>query len=142
MPRVISDLADILPPFTAETAAAKVRSVQDTWNARDPELLALTCAEDAEWRDRHVLLSGRAEIRGFLEDKWERERDYLQRAELWTFGDDRVAVRLAYESRDATGQWWRSEGYELWRFDTGGLLALRYASIDDTRIGDAARWTR
>ncbi|HEY4097624.1 MAG TPA: DUF1348 family protein [Baekduia sp.] len=134
MPRAISDPADIHPPFTAETAAAKVRSLQDTWNARDPDLLARACTEDAEWRDRHVLHRGRTEIRAFLQDKWERERDYRQRAELWTFGDDRLAVRLAYESRDSSGQWWRSEGYELWRFDARGLLALRYASVDDTRV--------
>jgi nuclear transport factor 2 (NTF2) superfamily protein len=81
---------------------------------------------------------GRVEIRAFLAGKWERERDYRLSASLWTFGDDSIAVRFAYESRDAADRWWRSHGYELWRFDDTGLLALRYATITDAPV-DAAQ---
>ena len=31
----------LVPPFTRETAAAKVRKAEDGWNSRDPEKVAL-----------------------------------------------------------------------------------------------------
>jgi nuclear transport factor 2 (NTF2) superfamily protein len=128
---------DIRPPFTAETAAAKVQAAEDAWNSRDPDRVALAYTEDSEWRNRDTFLRGRAEIRKFLTDKWERERDYRLRKRLWAFGDDRIAVSFEYESRDAGGQWWRSYGNELWEFDADGLMARRYASINDAPIDEA-----
>src|SRR5207302_38643 len=68
-------------------------------------------------------------------EKWQRELDYALRKELWAFGDDRIAVRFQYESRDADGQWWRSYGNELWEFDENGLMRRREASINELRIG-------
>jgi nuclear transport factor 2 (NTF2) superfamily protein len=41
-----------LPPFTLETAKAKVRAAEDAWNTRDPERVALAYTEDFEWRNR------------------------------------------------------------------------------------------
>jgi nuclear transport factor 2 (NTF2) superfamily protein len=128
---------DIRPPFTAETAAAKVQAAEDAWNSRDPDRVALAYTEDSEWRNRDTFLRGRAEIRKFLTDKWERERDYRLRKRLWAFGDDRIAVSFEYESRDAGGQWWRSYGNELWEFDADGLMARRYGSINDAPIDEA-----
>jgi uncharacterized protein len=61
------------------------------------------------------------------------------RKSLWAFGDDRIAVRFEYESRDADGQWWRSYGNENWEFDASGLMAKRYASINDVPIDASER---
>ncbi|HEX2416207.1 MAG TPA: DUF1348 family protein [Thermoleophilaceae bacterium] len=33
--------ADIRPPFTADSARAKVQAAEDAWNTRDPERVAL-----------------------------------------------------------------------------------------------------
>jgi nuclear transport factor 2 (NTF2) superfamily protein len=67
---------------------------------------------------------GREAIIRFLTAKWDRELDYALRKNLWAFTEDRIAVRFQYESRDASGQWWRSYGNELWEFEaaagTGG----------------------
>jgi nuclear transport factor 2 (NTF2) superfamily protein len=41
-----------LPPFTLETAKAKVQAAEDAWNTRDPERVALAYTEDSEWRNR------------------------------------------------------------------------------------------
>ncbi len=41
-----------LPPFTRETAAQKVRPVEDVWNSRDPARVALAYTEDSHWRIR------------------------------------------------------------------------------------------
>jgi nuclear transport factor 2 (NTF2) superfamily protein len=48
-------------------------------------------------------------------------------------------VRFQYESRDASGQWWRSYGNEQWEFDAGGYMRRREASINDVPIGEADR---
>jgi len=128
-----------LPPFTAETAAAKVQAAEDAWNTRDPARVALAYTQDSVWRNRDVFLSGRSAIVEFLTGKWERERDYALRKSLWTFAEDRIAVRFQYESRDADGQWWRSYGNELWEFDDQGLMRRREASINDLRIAEDER---
>jgi uncharacterized protein len=128
---------DIRPPFPEETARAKVQAAQDAWNTRDPERVALAYTEDSEWRNRDEFFAGRAAIVDFL--TWARELDYRLRKELWTFGEDRIAVRFEYESRDADGQWWRSYGNEMWEFDENGLMCRRYASINDLRIAPDGR---
>ncbi|GAA1294951.1 nuclear transport factor 2 family protein [Pseudonocardia aurantiaca] len=127
------------PPFDAETAAQKVQAAEDAWNTRDPERVSLAYTEDSVWRnrDRHVV--GRAEIVAFLTEKWERELDYALRKELWAFEGDRIGVRFQYESRDASGQWWRSYGNELWEFTEDGLMRRREASINDRRITESER---
>jgi nuclear transport factor 2 (NTF2) superfamily protein len=48
-------------------------------------------------------------------------------------------VRFQYESRDASGQWWRSYGNEQWEFDAEGYMRRREASINDVPIDEADR---
>lgn len=131
--------APIRPPFTLETAAAKVQAAEDAWNSRDPHRVALAYSEDSEWRNRTAFLRGRDEIRAFLVRKWEQERDYRLKKELWGFRENRIAVRFEYEWHDATGQWFRSYGNEMWEFDADGLMARRFASINDAPITEQER---
>ncbi|MFE5599236.1 nuclear transport factor 2 family protein [Streptomyces coelicoflavus] len=128
-----------LPPFTRETAERKVRAAEDAWNTRDPHKVALAYSEASVWRNRDVFLTGRGAIVEFLTAKWERERQYALRKDLWAFDGNRIAVRFQYESQDADGQWWRSYGNELWEFDEHGLMARREASINDVPIGEEDR---
>ena len=130
---------DIRPPFTADSARAKVQAAEDTWNTRDPERVALAYTEDSEWRNRSEFLHGREAIVAFLERKWARELEYRLRKELWCFTDNRISVRFEYESHDAEGQWWRSHGNEMWQFAADGLMSHRYASINDEPIEEAER---
>lgn len=123
-----------VPPFTEADALAKVQAAEDAWNTRDPDRVALAYTEDSVWRNRDTFVTGRAEIREFLAEKWRRELDYALRKELWSFGDDRIAVRFQYEWRDADGGHWRSYGNELWEFDSAGLMRRREASINDVPI--------
>lgn len=124
----------LVPPFNEEIARAKVQRAQDAWNSRDPEKVSLAYSEDSEWRNRDTFLKGRSEIRAFLKSKWERELDYKLRKELWAFTDNRIAVRFEYEWRNESHEWFRSYGNELWEFDDSGLMARRYASINDVAI--------
>ena len=128
-----------LPPFTAESAAIKVRAAEDAWNGRDPERVALAYSEDSRWRNRSEFLTGRAQIVAFLRRKWAQELDYRLIKELWTFGGERIAVRFAYEWHDDSGQWYRSYGNENWAFNAQGFMARRFASINDLPILESER---
>jgi nuclear transport factor 2 (NTF2) superfamily protein len=130
---------DIRPPFTLETARAKVRAAEDAWNTRDPERVALAYTVDSEWRNRGELFQGREAIKAFLARKWAKELDYRLTKELWTFGADRIAVRFQYEYHDAEGRWFRAYGNELWEFDATGLMRRREASINDVAIEEKDR---
>jgi uncharacterized protein len=133
----------IVPPFTEETARAKVQGAQDAWNTRDPERVALAYTEDSQWRNRDEFFSGREAIVEFLKRKWARELDYRLQKELWCFTDNRISVRFEYESHDPDGQWWRSHGNEHWEFDEeSGLMRRRDASINDYRIDESERRIR
>ncbi len=122
------------PPFTRETALAKVKGAEDAWNSRDPERIVLAYSVDSEWRNRTTFISGRGQIREFLRGKWERELDYRLAKELWGFLNNRMAVRFQYEYRDPSGKWHRAYGNELWEFDDEGLMRRREASINDLPI--------
>jgi uncharacterized protein (TIGR02246 family) len=61
-----------LPPFTAQTAAAKARLAEDAWNSRDPQRVALAYTEDSVWRNRSAFFVGRDQIVAFLTEKWRR----------------------------------------------------------------------
>lgn len=128
-----------LPPFDHEAAVAKVRLAEDAWNTRNPERVAGAYTEDSRWRNRAEFPEGRAQIVEFLRRKWARELDYRLIKEMWAFGNARIAVRFAYEWHDDSGSWFRSYGNENWEFDENGLMARRYASINDLPITEADR---
>jgi nuclear transport factor 2 (NTF2) superfamily protein len=129
----------IRPPFTLETATAKVRAAEDAWNSRDPLRVSLAYSENSEWRNRGQFLRGRNEIREFLTNKWERELNYRLIKALWSFTDNRIAVRFQYEYHDSHGQWFRAYGNELWEFYDDGLMQRREASINDVPIPEHER---
>jgi len=128
-----------VPPFTEETARQKVQAAEDAWNSRDPERVAGAYTEDSVWRNRSEFVTGRAELIEFLRSKRNRELDYALRKDMWAFAGNRIAVRFQYESHDASGQWFRSYGNELWEFDDEGLMRRREASINDVPIAEADR---
>jgi nuclear transport factor 2 (NTF2) superfamily protein len=130
----------ILPPFTRETALRKVQLAEDAWNSRDPDRVVLAYTEDSQWRNRDEFFTGREAIRAFLQRKWRRELEYRLRKELWAFTGNHISVRFEYESRDVSGQWWRSHGNEHWEFDeSSGLMRRRDASINDYGIEESER---
>ncbi len=128
-----------LPPFDLATATQKVRLAEDAWNSRDPARVAQAYALDSRWRNRVEFLQGRDAIEAFLTRKWEKEQDYRLIKEIWGFRGNRIAVRFAYEWRDADGCWCRSDGNENWEFDEDGLMRRRIASINDAPIAEQDR---
>ncbi|HTA79834.1 MAG TPA: nuclear transport factor 2 family protein [Terracidiphilus sp.] len=137
MPSVVT--SPIVPPFTHESAIAKVRAAEDGWNTRDPQRVSLAYTIDSRWRNRSEFINGREEIVAFLTRKWAHELEYRLIKELWAFEDARIAVRFAYESQDVSGKWFRSYGNENWEFDASGLMRRRHASINDLPISESDR---
>src|SRR5262249_2293218 len=129
----------IRPPFDRASAVAKVRAAEDAWNSRDPATVSLAYSIDSEWRNRSEFIHGRDQIQKFLARKWSRELDYRLVKEMWTWSENRIAVRFQYEWHDDAGQWHRSYGNELWEFNDDGLMALRFASINDLPISETDR---
>ncbi len=127
------------PPFSADTAAQKVRLAEDGWNSRDPKRVALAYSEDTRWRNRAEFVSGRTEVEAFLARKWARELDYRLIKELWAFSGSRIAVRFAYEWHDDSKNWFRSFGNENWEFNEAGLMTHRHACINDLPIKESER---
>ena len=128
-----------IPPFDDGGARRKVRSAEDAWNCRDPERVALAYSPDSHWRNRAEFFSGREAIVAFLRRKWAREQDYRLIKELWAFGENRIAVRFAYEWHDERANWFRSYGNENWEFDERGFMRQRIASINDLPISSVDR---
>jgi nuclear transport factor 2 (NTF2) superfamily protein len=128
-----------LPPFNEETAIQKIQKAEDAWNSKDPIRISKAYAVDTEWRNRNQFINGRKEVQDFLSDKWKNELDYKLKKELWTFNDNRIAVRFEYEYRDKNGQWYRAYGNENWEFDENGFMTKRFASINDLKIEETER---
>jgi nuclear transport factor 2 (NTF2) superfamily protein len=128
-----------IPPFDLEQAKKKIRLAEDAWNSRDPLRVSLAYTPESRWRNRSQFIAGRDDIVAFLTNKWQKEFEYRLVKELWSFSDNRIAVRFAYEWHDAAGDWFRSYGNENWQFDDDGFMAVRLASINDIPITEAER---
>jgi hypothetical protein len=134
-----------LPPFSLESARAKVQAAEDAWNSRDPDRVVMAYTPDTVWRNRAEFLNGREEVRAFLRRKWAKELDYRLKKELWCFAGNRIAVRFEYEWHDDSGSWFRAYGNEMWEFADNGQMKNRFASINDAPIQEKDRkflWER
>lgn len=131
---------NLKPPFTKETAKAKVQAAEDAWNSKNPKKVSMAYSVDSQWRNRDQLFRGRAAIAGFLSDKWNKELHYRLKKHLWSFTDNRISVRFEYEWQDAeTNQWKRTYGNEHWQFDSEGLMKIRDMSANDIDIKESER---
>lgn len=128
-----------LPPFTEETAKQKIQAAEDAWNSKNPEKISMAYTVDTEWRNRSEFINGREAVQAFLKGKWEKELDYKLKKSYWAHSGNRIAVRFEYEYHDADGQWYRAYGNENWEFNENGLMAKRFASINDLPIEEGER---
>ncbi len=136
---MVTDVKPPVPPFTEETARAKVKAAEDAWNTRDPEVVARAYTQDSEWRNRDEFFTGREAIKEFLTRKWAKELDYKLMKELWAYAGNHISVRFEYEWHDVSGQWYRTHGNEHWEFDENGLMRRRDMSANDIPIDQSER---
>ena len=128
------------PPFTRDTALAKVQAAEDAWNTRSPQNVAQLCSPDCVWRNREDSFQGRAAIEYFLKRKWLMESNSRLTKELWAFNDNRISARFECEWQHAeSGQWYRSHGNEHWEFNSDGYMTRRDMSANDVAISMSRR---
>ncbi|KAK0282253.1 hypothetical protein LTR91_011874 [Friedmanniomyces endolithicus] len=134
----------LAPPFTAETAHKKVKAAQNLWNTQNPDNVAKAYTTNTIWRNRDRFLSGTAEITEFLVQKWQKEKNYKLRKELFAFSSNRIAVQFWYEYQDSHDnmKWKRCYGLEDWTYDDedGGKMRKRQMSGNDVEIAEGQRW--
>ena len=128
-----------VPPFTAESAAEKVRLAEDAWNTRDPAVVVRDYTPDSHWRQRAEFIAGRDEIEALLARKWAHELEYRLIRELFVFGGNRIAARFTYEYHDDSGHWFRAYGIETWQFDDAGYMDQRITSVNEHMIAETQR---
>jgi len=136
---MVTDFRPPVPPFTEETARAKVKAAENAWNSRDPDVVAKAYTEDSEWRNRDEFFTGREAIKEFLTRKWAKELDYKLMKELWAYSGNHISVRFEYEWHDSAGQWYRTHGNEHWEFNENGLMRRRDMSANDIPIQESER---
>ena len=125
----------LIPPFTEETARAKVKAAEDGWNSCDPQRVAKAYTLQSDWRNRDEFFVGRKAIEAFLTRKWQKELHYKLMKELWAYTGNHISVRFEYEWQHAeTRQWYRTHGNEHWEFDDEGLMRRRDMSANDIEI--------
>ncbi|MBY0449648.1 MAG: nuclear transport factor 2 family protein [Cyanobacteria bacterium] len=129
----------LIPPFTEETAYAKVKKAQALWNTKEPFQVVMAYTEDCLWRNRDESFQGHPAIIEFLTRKWQTELDYKLNKELFLFSANKIAVQFEYEWHDTNRHWFRSYGLEHWVFDPNGKMTSRTASINDKAINESER---
>lgn len=60
----------------------------------DPLRVSLAYTADSIWRNRDSFFVGRTAIVDFLTRKWEQERSYKLKKQLFAFEEDRIAVQF------------------------------------------------
>jgi nuclear transport factor 2 (NTF2) superfamily protein len=110
-----------------------------TDHSRHPKVIAQAYTDDSIWRNRTSFLVGTAAIEEFLNKKWEKERNYRLRKELFAFADNKIAVQFWYEYQDAHDdmKWKRCYGLEDWTFADDGKMRKRQMSGNDVEINEA-----
>lgn len=105
-------------------------------------------------------MRGTDDIVEFLTKKWNREKKYRLRKELFAFTDNKIAVQFWYEvgfsdsspsiqasadqrqyqdSEDGM-KWKRCYGLEDWTFAEDGRMRKRQMSGNDVEISEEERW--
>ncbi|KAK3080119.1 hypothetical protein LTS18_003062, partial [Coniosporium uncinatum] len=107
-----------------------------------PQNVSKAYTEDTVWRNRTSFLKGTDQIVEFLIKKWNREKNYRLRKELFAFTNNKIAVQFWYEYQDAEDgmKWKRCYGLEDWTFAEDGRMRKRQMSGNDVEIGKDGRW--
>jgi nuclear transport factor 2 (NTF2) superfamily protein len=125
----------IKPPLTEATANACVQADEEAWNARDPKLVAGKQTEDARWRIRDEVITGREAIEEFLARQWRRQLHFRLRSELQSYTSELITVRFVTEWQDSViGTWFRSHGTGHWSLAASGLMRQREVNAADRPI--------
>jgi uncharacterized protein len=127
------------PPWDMEIAAERLTLEEAAWNTHDPEQIIQGYSDKVEVRDGVDFMNGKEPFRQFLQRKFEQQLDYRVKLDLWGALKGRMAVRLEAEWRDASGQWYRSYGVQVFQFNEKGLAEARFSSQETVTIAPSDR---
>jgi nuclear transport factor 2 (NTF2) superfamily protein len=116
------------PPWDMDIAAERLKLEEAAWNSHDPEQIAEGYAESIEMRDGLLFISGREALKQFIREKFSTQLGYTLKLELWGALKGRMAVCFEAEWYDASGQWFRSYGVQVFQFNETGHVERRFAS--------------
>ena len=115
-----------------DTAAQRLIAEEAAWNSHDPEEIAAGYADSIEMRDGLSFVTDKQSLKEFLKEKFAKQLDYSVKLDLWGALKGRMAIRFEAEWRDASGQWFRSYGVQVYQFDATGLVERRFCSEEIT----------
>jgi nuclear transport factor 2 (NTF2) superfamily protein len=109
---------------------------------RDPSSISKAYTDDSIWRNRDQFIVGTQAIVDLLTAKWEKEKSYRLRKELFAFTDNKIAVQFWYEYQDKHDgmKWKRCYGLEDWTFAEDGRMRKRQMSGNDVELSEEERW--
>jgi nuclear transport factor 2 (NTF2) superfamily protein len=109
---------------------------------RDPSSISKAYTDDSVWRNRDQFIVGTQAIVDLLTAKWEKEKSYRLRKELFAFTDNKIAVQFWYEYQDKHDgmEWKRCYGLEDWTFAEDGRMRKRQMSGNDVELSEEERW--
>lgn len=115
------------------------KSSVELTSCRDPAIISKAYTPDSIWRNRSSFLSGTAAIEDMLTKKWEKEKSYRLRKELFAFTDNKIAVQFWYEYQDSHDgmKWKRCYGLEDWTYAADGRMRKRHMSGNDIEIKES-----
>jgi nuclear transport factor 2 (NTF2) superfamily protein len=110
-------------------------------HSRNPKVISQAYTPDSIWRNRASFVVGTIGIEELLTKKWEKEKNYRLRKELFAFTDNKIAVQFWYEYQDVHDgmKWKRCYGLEDWTFAEDGKMRKRQMSGNDVEISEAGK---
>lgn len=123
-----------LPPWDMESAAARLRLLEDDFNTRDPRKVSANYTDNAEVRFGTEFLTGREEIGKYLVRDFSQKSKFTLKLDLWGALKGRMAVRYELEWTDETGRSFKSYGVEVLQFEEHGLIDRNFVSFNHQAI--------
>lgn len=119
------------PPWDMDTAAARLKLLENDFNALDAERISANFTEDAEARFGTEFLKGREAIKNYITADLAKRKSYKLSLDLWGALKGRMAVRMQLDWSDADAKAHKSYGVQVFQFDDSGLIEQNYSSIND-----------
>jgi len=119
------------PPWDMESAATRLKLLEDDYNSLQPEKVSANFTDNAEVRIGTSFLNGREAIKKHLTDDWAGKRSYKLSLDLWGALKGRMAVRYELEWTDTANKEFSTFGVQVFQFNDDGLIEMNYSSYND-----------
>ncbi|CAM4409953.1 hypothetical protein SAMN06265348_11732 [Pedobacter westerhofensis] len=123
-----------VPPWDMETAALRLKLLEDDFNSLDAKRISDNFTVEAEVRFGTHFLRGRGEIRKFIAADLATRNSYKLNLDLWGALKGRMALRFELEWSDADEKPYKSYGIQVFQFDDEGSITMNFVSFNDQEL--------